>query len=295
MAKLVRLCTVRLAIPVATTIIAFGASLVAGAVVCTAVTPYKVEQLFRCACTTKKDCAGFDEIVSFVKAEPCKTAFVQKWRRTEHINNLEACRAYMAVEWIVSMKISACKVFTFSDSQSSHWCLHERNIEQPRTCMDLQTARISLPSAWYQCRVRLHTWRAQFCKQPIPRGRNSTPIEAEAQIGFKIGKRSRQPWGLACECVSKSICYVRTDRHADMRKYVNVALPYTFRKNLWALCQSLYQSMFSGAAWVRSWGLNHWKLRYCQKPLYAGTVPLWQLSNSHWNTVQTQIWSQVWL
>lgn len=98
-----------------TTIIAFGASLVAETVDYTAVMTHKAELLFRCACSMKGHRAASDEMMGFVKAQLWKIALVHNWRRLDHINKSEACIEYMAIEWAVSRQISACKFVTFSD------------------------------------------------------------------------------------------------------------------------------------------------------------------------------------
>lgn len=123
--SLLPLAYVDLSCPISSFCIAFDASLVAGAVVWTCITPelawsvwgdaqqrQQTNQSIQLHNTTIPTSSPLDRLLR----SKWNTAFVHKWRKLEHINGLEAAAAVMALEWAIKKGVKNARVLFLTDS-----------------------------------------------------------------------------------------------------------------------------------------------------------------------------------
>ena len=127
-------------LPLCEVIVAFDASQTAGAVTYAYAPPRLVERLWNAAQKARfgrhrDNSSQLDEVAEAVKQCTWKLAFVHYWKKSEHINCLEASTAVLTAEWITRFRISHARVIFLTDSLVTLGALQKGRSSKPGLLM----------------------------------------------------------------------------------------------------------------------------------------------------------------
>ena len=126
-------------LPLCEIIVAFDASQTAGAVTFAYAPPKLVERLWNAAQKARydrhRDASSQLYEAEAIKQCTWKLAFVHYWKKSEHINCLEASTAVLTAEWITRFRISNARVIFLSDSLVTLGALQKGRSSKPGLLM----------------------------------------------------------------------------------------------------------------------------------------------------------------